>query len=256
MWLKKEKKSKKISIKKKKHKTGNKDREYNKNRPQKRQYEKHSGTGRGRETAKNGAGGKTVWGDNPEQIARQAKHYGSRDDQLFESVLNPKKENVEAEPIVEEAKEQVAEEAKVEETAEVQGEQKWDRKRKGKEEVVEEEIPEAERLNRPEGAVGLAEYKLTLVEKNKKLNGPAKAAINHALPSDLKVIEKETLSVKDKKVVKAKKQKGPEQIAVTLKTEDLSNANAPRYQKPDYHQKEQPKKVQKAKINFDDLPSL
>lgn len=67
--------------KEKKHKTGNKDREYNKNRPQKRQYEKHSGTGRGRETAKNGAGGKTVWGDNPEQIARQAKHYGSRDDQ-------------------------------------------------------------------------------------------------------------------------------------------------------------------------------
>ena len=62
--------------------TGNKDRVYNKNRPEKRQYEKHSGTGRGRETAKNGAGGKTVWGDNPEQIAREGKkRYGNEVDQ-------------------------------------------------------------------------------------------------------------------------------------------------------------------------------
>lgn len=64
---------------KKTHKgTGNNDRVYNKTRPQKRQYERHSGTGRGKETAKGGAGGRTVWGDNPEQIARQAKN--SRDD--------------------------------------------------------------------------------------------------------------------------------------------------------------------------------
>jgi hypothetical protein len=62
--------------------TSNNDRKFNQNRPQKRQYERHSGTGRGRETAKNGAGGKTVWGDNPEQIARHARNnYGSADDQ-------------------------------------------------------------------------------------------------------------------------------------------------------------------------------
>lgn len=61
--------------------TGNNDRVYNKARPHKRQYEKHSGTGRGKEIAKNGAGGRTVWGDNPEQIARNAqKNYGTRDD--------------------------------------------------------------------------------------------------------------------------------------------------------------------------------
>ena len=72
----------KKDYKKRDHKTSHKDKEFNKNRPEKRQYEKHSGTGRGRETAKNGAGGKTVWGDNPEQIARHAKNnYGSRDDQ-------------------------------------------------------------------------------------------------------------------------------------------------------------------------------
>jgi hypothetical protein len=38
----------------------------------KRQFERHSGTGRGKETAKNGAGAKTVWGDNPEFIAKQS----------------------------------------------------------------------------------------------------------------------------------------------------------------------------------------
>lgn len=60
--------------------TKGKERTFNKTRPQKRQYERHSGTGRGKETAKNGAGGRTVWGDNSEQIARQAKNYGTRDD--------------------------------------------------------------------------------------------------------------------------------------------------------------------------------
>lgn len=38
----------------------------------KRQFERHSGTGRGKEIAKNGAGGKTVWGDNLEYIAKQS----------------------------------------------------------------------------------------------------------------------------------------------------------------------------------------
>merc|ERR1712032_500232 len=223
-------------------------------RPQKRQFEKHSGTGRGRETAKNGAGGKTVWGDNPEQIARQAKHYGSRDDQLFESVLNPKKETIEEPQVEEEAKEQVAEEPKIEETQEKQGEEKWERKRKDKE-VAEEEIPEAERLNRPEGALSLAEYKESQREKNAKLNGPQKAQNNVNLPSDLKVMEKESIPVKQqqKKAVKAKKvDSSVQQVDVNFNIEDNSNV---RYQKQGYQQN-QPKKSQKAKINFDDLPSL
>jgi hypothetical protein len=54
--------------------------QFNKARPEKRQYERHSGTGRGKETAKNGAGGKATWGNDPEQIARQAKKEGGRDD--------------------------------------------------------------------------------------------------------------------------------------------------------------------------------
>ena len=47
----------------------------------KRLFDKHSGTGRGREVAKNGAGGKTVWGDNTEYIAKQSlKEDYNRDD--------------------------------------------------------------------------------------------------------------------------------------------------------------------------------
>lgn len=50
--------------------------------PGKRQFDRQSGTGRGREVAKNGAGSKTVWGDNPENVARtyQKEEY-NRDDQ-------------------------------------------------------------------------------------------------------------------------------------------------------------------------------
>lgn len=51
----------------------------NRTRPQKRQFERHSGTGRGKESSKNGAGGKTVWGDNPNQIAREFKKEGRVD---------------------------------------------------------------------------------------------------------------------------------------------------------------------------------
>jgi len=47
----------------------------------KRQFDRQSGTGRGKEVAKGGAGGKTVWGDNPENIAKQSlKEEYSRDD--------------------------------------------------------------------------------------------------------------------------------------------------------------------------------
>ena len=104
--------------------------------------------------------------------------------------------------------------------------------------------------------MSLADYRDSQKEKNAKLNGPAKAKINVALPSDLKVMEKETLSVKDKKVVKSKKvDNSKQQIAVNFKTEDLSNANA-RYVKPGFEQKVLPKKTQKATINFADLPTL
>jgi len=179
--------------------TGNNDRVYNKARPQKRQYEKHSGTGRGRETAKGGAGGKTVWGDNPEQIAREGKrNYGTRDDYLFESVLNPKKETevVQEQP---EEQPQVNAEENQNEQNQVE-EEKNPEPRFEKKQEEQEEIPPEERLDRPEGALSLAEYREQLKEKNKNISGNNKQqTLNVVLPSDLVVLEKEQMQIKQKK---------------------------------------------------------
>ena len=121
--------------------------------------------------------------------------------------------------------------------------------------VAEEEIPPEERLDRPEGALSLAEYREQLKEKNKKILGGANKAqtLKVELPSNLQVLEKEQLVVKEKKVTKAKKvDNSVQQVTVNFKTEDLSNVNT-RYQKP---QQQNNKKSQKVKINVDDLPSL
>jgi hypothetical protein len=50
----------------------------------KRQFERHSGTGRGKEIAKNGAGGHHTWGTNPKQIAKEGEiDYYSNDDKCI-----------------------------------------------------------------------------------------------------------------------------------------------------------------------------
>ncbi len=49
----------------------------------KREFERHSGTGRGKEIAKGGAGGHHTWGTNPKQIAKEGERqfdYYSNDD--------------------------------------------------------------------------------------------------------------------------------------------------------------------------------
>ena len=55
-----------------------------------RQYDRQSGTGRGKEVSKGGAGGKGTWGDNPKNIAKNYENYND-DDYYFESALNPEK---------------------------------------------------------------------------------------------------------------------------------------------------------------------
>ena len=129
-------------------------------------------------------------------------------------------------------------------------EENFERRRKV--ETPEEEIPPEERLDRPEGALSLAEYREQLKEKNAKLNtGNKGQTLNVTLPSDLKVLEKEKIEVKSKKAGKEKKvDNSVQQINVNLRVEDNSNT---RYQKP---QQQQNKKPTKAKINIDDLPSL
>jgi hypothetical protein len=44
-----------------------------------RQFDKHSGTGRGKEIAKGGAGGKGTWGENPKTIARNFENNNDDD---------------------------------------------------------------------------------------------------------------------------------------------------------------------------------
>ena len=56
-------------------------------KPGKRQFERHSGTGRGREVAKGGAGGKHTWGNNPRNVARNAEGDFSRDDVDSKKIL-------------------------------------------------------------------------------------------------------------------------------------------------------------------------
>jgi hypothetical protein len=41
----------------------------------KRQFERHSGTGRGKEIAKGGAGGHHTWGNNPKHIAKETEKH-------------------------------------------------------------------------------------------------------------------------------------------------------------------------------------
>ena len=65
------------------------ERDYRENQkpPRGRRYDRQSGTGRGREIAKGGAGGKYTWNDNPEKIARDFEN--NDDDEYFEAALNP-----------------------------------------------------------------------------------------------------------------------------------------------------------------------
>jgi hypothetical protein len=53
---------------------------------QKRLYDRHSGTGRGKEIAKGGAGGKYTWGTNPKELALEyTKHYDVKDAEAGEN---------------------------------------------------------------------------------------------------------------------------------------------------------------------------
>lgn len=68
-------------VKKEEHKRKNKgafDNRHPKVLPGKREFERHSGTGRGKEISKQGAGGKYTWGNNPRTVAEEV--YNEEDD--------------------------------------------------------------------------------------------------------------------------------------------------------------------------------
>lgn len=137
-----------------------------------RQFDRKSGTGRGKEIAKGGAGGKGTWGENPKNIARDfEKNY---DDYYFESVLNPKEKKENDEKRVKrerrpkkeknegegEEKEKNGEEGEEEkkEDGEEGGEKKEQKPKKEKKQREKKVLKPEEKLDRPEGAVSVEDY--------------------------------------------------------------------------------------------------
>jgi len=175
--------------------------------------------------------------------------------------LNPRPRRTREREEVAETPAAVQEVAAVEETTAVAEEQpaaqseentyQGERKRK---QPVEEEKPIApeDLLERPDNALSLAEYREQLKEKNRKIQGSTGSTqLNVQLPSEFKILEKETFAVKAKPSVKpAQKKENVQEIAVVFKTEDGSSS----FQRRDYGKKQQTKTA--PKIRFEDLPSL
>lgn len=108
-----------------------------------RKFDKQSGTGRGKEVSKGGAGGKGTWGDNPKNIARDEDNY---DDIYFQQALNQ---------VPEEEKEK--RKGKKKEEGEENKEDKKEEKRKG-EKREKKELPPELKLDKPKDAISLEEY--------------------------------------------------------------------------------------------------
>ena len=135
----------------------NEEREYRENQkpPRGRKFDRQSGTGRGKEIAKGGAGGKYTWNDNPKNIAKDYENYN--DDDFFEEALNqenkekrqrqPRRPKKEDGNDTEENKNESGENQEVE-----------SRKREKREEKKQYELKPEEKLEKPEGAIYLEDY--------------------------------------------------------------------------------------------------
>ena len=132
------------------------EREYRENKrpPRGRKFDRQSGTGRGKEIAKGGAGGKYTWDDNPKKVARDFEN--NNDDYYFEEALNTEnKEKRERQ----QRRRRDDDENNKENGGEGEKEGEEGRK-KGfqKEEKKPYELKEEEKLKKPEGAISLEEY--------------------------------------------------------------------------------------------------
>ena len=124
------------------------------NRKRGRQFDRQSGTGRGKEIAKGGAGGKGTWGENPKNIARDFEN--NNDDYFFDQALHPEKRKDRPKNKPKKEKEEKEGEEKQEDKKE---EEKPNRRK-----FEPKPLTEEEKLNRPEGAQSLEEY----LQKQKK----------------------------------------------------------------------------------------
>ena len=150
-------------------------------KPGKREFERKSGTGRGKEISKGGAGGKGTWGDNPKEISR--KYEKNYDEYYIDRALNPRKEKDDEKEEKEEKedKEIKENEEKVEkdvnkgeedkkENEDVKdNKQEFKKDKKGKEKKFEKEVKKEDLLNVPDNAISLDEYlKQQNVEKKEE----------------------------------------------------------------------------------------
>ena len=123
-----------------------------------RQFDRQSGTGRGKEIAKGGAGGKYTWNDNPKNIAKNYENYN--DDDYFEEALNPEKQERRQRPPRRPRKEekQEGEEENKEENKEEGQEEGRKRDNERRRPPIKYELKEEEKLVKPENAIFLEDY--------------------------------------------------------------------------------------------------
>jgi len=174
----------------------------------KRQFDRQSGTGRGKEISKGGAGGKYTWSGNDKSLAKEEKNYdegedyGNYDDRLFSKALNAKpklatdadkdKENLSPEKknIDENTNANVNEEYKVEQPQEgdANANEDWNDKRK-KRKVLKLMKKKLEPLARPKDALSYTEYMEQLKTKNQNISQVQKTV---AKPSDVNDLKEKT----------------------------------------------------------------
>lgn len=245
--------------------------------PGKRQFERQSGTGRGKEIKKGGAGGHHTWGNNAKVLAKEYEkregdegYYDQRENRLFENALNPKQKRTnDQETVNEEQTNNLNEQVKVENkdtkeetkenTNEQAREETYERKRKNKEEVVE--VNEAELLKRPENPLSLADYKQQLLVKNQGLVSNQNKEVKRNDDPNLKLNEKKEeaeLGVSEAKKVQKKQTKERKEnkqevdlnrlIGGNLKVEDRTD------NRTNYNNNNRGGK--KFQFNADDFPEL
>ena len=178
-----------------------------------RQFDRQSGTGRGKEVSKGGAGGKGTWGDNPQRIAKDFED-NNDDDYYFENALNPEKEKERKER--RERRQKKEDKKEGEEGEEKEGGEKKegeDRKEEGRKKERKEkpkfELKEEDKLVRPKDAKTLGEY---LKEKEKPVEEEKKEVkrVQEGKPLEKKEEKKEEVlgtSGQGRKKGKKKKQK-------------------------------------------------
>ena len=209
----------------------------------KREYERHSGTGRGKEVAKGGAGGRGTWGDNPKNIARNYER--NNDDYIINSALNP--------------------EAQKERKERYEKKEKYVKEEKGERTFEPKEIPEAEKLKIPEGAISVEEFlkqKAAKTSEAKQVEKPKETESlqvkakeeNNSIGLSVEVNKKEK-KLKQKKVNK-KEEELNQQVFENLKVEDNSNNNRRRYDDKRHYNKGGHQKKDNFHFNPDEFPEL